>query len=109
MTTPATPILVLTNLPDTASAEKLASYLVEERLAACVNIMAPCTSIYQWQGKVERTTEISLFIKSTSLQYDALERAIRQQHPYELPEIIHVSIDGGLAEYLAWLVKETSA
>ena len=101
-------ILVLTNLPDQTSAQNMAQYLISERLAACVNILASCVSIYHWQGKTESTTEIPLLIKTTGQCYAALEEAIRQLHPYELPEIICVSIDGGLPAYLQWIKQETS-
>ncbi len=100
-------IIVITHLPDTIEAEKLALHLVENQLAACVNIMAPCTSIYSWQGKVERATEIPVMIKSTLARYTALEAAIQALHPYELPEIIHVSINGGLEAYLSWINTNT--
>lgn len=102
-----TGLLVLTNLPDHDSAVRLAHTLVEAKLAACVNILAPCTSIYHWQGKTESTEEIPMLIKSTELAYPALELAIRQHHPYELPEIIHVPLTGGLPEYLQWLAAGT--
>ncbi|HWU34233.1 MAG TPA: divalent-cation tolerance protein CutA [Methylovorus sp.] len=102
-------ILVLTNLPDHASATGLAEYLVNARLAACVNILAPCTSVYRWQGKVETANEIPLLIKTCSAQYTALQQAIVQQHPYELPEILCVPISTGLPAYLTWLNEETTA
>jgi periplasmic divalent cation tolerance protein len=101
-------ILVLTNMPDSNSAEKLAEFLVSEKLAACVNLLAPCVSIYHWQGKLEKATEIPLLIKSTAKRYPALEAAIRSQHPYELPEIIHVPLTGGLPAYLDWVSQQTS-
>ena len=101
-------ILVLSNLPDQASAAKLAQQLVERGEAACVNILAPCTSIYHWQGKTESAQEIPLLIKTTQARYAAVERTIRELHPYELPEIIHVPITGGLPAYLAWLAQETT-
>ena len=102
-------LLVLTNLPDEASAEALATALVTERLAACVNILAPCRSIYRWQGAIESALEVPLLIKSTAARYAALEEAIRARHPYELPEIVAVPIAHGLPEYLAWVVDETRA
>lgn len=101
-------IVVLTNLPDLASAEKLAHHLVAEKLAACVNLLAPCTSIYQWHGKTENTSEIPLLIKTTAQRYQAVEAAIRDLHPYELPEIISVSVSGGLPAYIQWIHQETS-
>lgn len=102
-------ILVLTNLPDRESAEKLAGQLLEQRQAACVNILAPCTSIYHWQGKTESTQEVPMLIKTTEERYTALEQTIRALHPYELPEIIHVPVTGGLPDYLNWVSKETSS
>ena len=98
-------ILVLTNLPDQQSAEKLAQHLVSHRLAACVNILSPCTSFYEWEGKLVQDSEVPMLIKADSVHYAALEAAIRELHPYELPEIIHVPITGGLPAYLDWLVK----
>ncbi|KAF0163080.1 MAG: periplasmic divalent cation tolerance protein [Rhodocyclaceae bacterium] len=100
-------LLVLTSLPDEASAQALATALVTERLAACVNVLAPCRSIYRWQGEIESTPEVPLLIKSTTARYAALEAAIRARHPYELPEIVAVPIAHGLPEYLAWLIAET--
>jgi periplasmic divalent cation tolerance protein len=100
-------LLVVTNLPDRASAEKLAALLVERRLAACVNILAPCNSVYRWQGEVQRDEEHPLLIKTVQDRYAALEASIRANHPYELPEIIAVSIDNGLPAYLQWVESET--
>jgi len=104
-----TPLLILTNLPDEASAEALATALVTERLAACVNILAPCRSVYRWQGAIESAREVPLLIKTTTERYAALEAAIRVRHPYELPEIVAVPVTHGLPEYLAWVVTETRA
>jgi periplasmic divalent cation tolerance protein len=102
-------LLVFTNLPDEASAQALATDLVTERLAACVNVLAPCRSTYRWQGAIESALEIPLLIKTTTERYAALEAAIRAGHPYELPEIIAVPIAHGLPEYLTWVVTETRA
>jgi periplasmic divalent cation tolerance protein len=101
-------LLVLTNLPDAASARSLAEALVAERLAACVNILASCRSVYRWQGKVEDAEEVPLLIKTTADRYAALEAAIRARHPYELPEIVAVPIARGLPDYLAWVAAETA-
>lgn len=101
-------LLVLTNLPDAASARQLAGALVGARLAACVNILAPCRSVYRWQGKIEDAEEVPLLIKTTRERYAALEAAIRQNHPYELPEIVAVPLSHGLPEYLAWVAAETA-
>jgi len=102
-------LLVLTNLPDRAAAERLADALIEKRVAACVNILAPCKSVYRWQGSVQHDEEHPLLIKTTAARYPELESAIRAVHPYELPEIIAVPIEGGLPEYLAWVGAETKA
>ncbi|NMG35956.1 divalent cation tolerance protein CutA [Azoarcus sp. TTM-91] len=101
-------LLVLTNLPDTEHAAKLAASLVEERLAACVNILAPCTSVYRWQETIQTGSEVPLLIKTTVERYPALETAIRARHPYELPEVIAVPVDHGLPEYLQWVGAETT-
>jgi periplasmic divalent cation tolerance protein len=102
-------LLVLTNLPDRAAAERLAERLVEERLAACVNILAPCRSIYRWKGAVLHDEEHPMLIKTTRERYTALESALRGGHPYEIPEIIAVPIERGLALYLEWVAAETKA
>jgi periplasmic divalent cation tolerance protein len=100
-------LLVITNLPDRASAETLARALVERRAAACVNLLAPCTSVYRWKGRVETTEEHPLFAKTTRDRYPVLERVVRELHPYELPEIIAVPLGGGLPAYLDWVAAET--
>ncbi|WIM04995.1 MAG: divalent-cation tolerance protein CutA [Candidatus Nitricoxidivorans perseverans] len=100
-------LLVLTNLPDDASARALAGRLVEARLAACVNILAPCRSVYRWQGRVDETGETPLLIKTTTGRYPALEAEIRAAHPYELPEIVAIPVTAGLPAYLEWITKET--
>jgi len=100
-------LLVISNLPDRASADRLAQALVERRLAACVNILAPCRSVYRWPGALESAEEHTLLIKTTADRYSALEEAIRGLHPYELPEILAVPLSAGLPDYLAWVVAET--
>ncbi len=86
-----------------AVAEKIATALVEQRLAACVNIVPNLTSVYRWQGKIEKDNEILLLIKTTQQHYPSLETAIRQLHPYELPEILAVTVKEGLPDYLDWI------
>lgn len=95
--------LVLTTVPDGAVAERVARALVEERLAACVNVLPPMASVYRWKGQIESATEQLLLIKTRVGDYAAVERRIRELHPYELPEVIAVPIVAGLAAYLAWL------
>lgn len=100
-------LLVITNMPDAQSAAKLARQLVEERVAACVNQLAPCTSTYRWQGSIETATEVPLLIKTTKDAYPHLEKLICDIHPYELPEIIAVPVGAGLPAYLGWVNSET--
>ena len=101
-------LLVLTNLPDRAAAERLADALIGQRVAACVNILAPCRSVYRWKDAVQHDEEHPLLIKTTAERYAALEKAIRASHPYELPEIIAVPVERGLAAYLDWVSAETT-
>ena len=101
-------ILVLTSMPDRAAAVQLAQALVDRRLAACVNVLAECTSVYRWQGKLENAAETPVLIKTRSALYPEVEAAIRGLHPYELPEIIAVPIGYGLTEYLEWVSGETT-
>lgn len=100
-------LLVITTCPDQGAAESLAAALVDARLAACVNVLAPCRSIYRWQGAVEAADEVPLLIKTSAERYAALEAGIRARHPYELPEIVAIPIDRGLPAYLQWLHDET--
>jgi periplasmic divalent cation tolerance protein len=100
-------ILVMTHLPDRESAIRMAEHLVEQRLAACVNIQASSTSIYHWQDKIERAEETALHAKSTLDRYPELEKTIREMHPYELPEIVYVHLDGGEPSYIQWIEQET--
>ncbi|MFN4324379.1 MAG: divalent-cation tolerance protein CutA [Azonexus sp.] len=99
--------LVITNCPDEETANRIALAVVEARLAACVNILPRVQSIYRWQGAVESAAEVPLLIKTTAAAYPALEAAIRERHPYDIPEIIALPIAGGLPAYLNWLAAET--
>jgi periplasmic divalent cation tolerance protein len=100
-------IFVLTNLPDSASAFNLARELVQLRLAACVNVLSPATSFYRWKGRLEQATEFPLLVKSTRDRYEALEKAIVERHPYEVPEIVSWPVEHGLPAYLRWIEDET--
>jgi periplasmic divalent cation tolerance protein len=101
-------LLVLTNLPDRAAAERLAEALIEKRVAACVNILAPCLSVFRWKNDVQHDEEHPMLIKTTAERYPELEAAIHAGHPYELPEIVAVPIERGLPAYLEWVAAETS-
>jgi len=100
-------ILVITNLPSRESALRLAETLVAARAAACVNVLAPCQSIYHWQGEIESAEETPVLVKTTEARYADVERMIRESHPYELPEIIRVPLTGGLPAYIDWVENET--
>lgn len=100
--------LVITNLPDAASAQRLAAQIIEARAAACVNQLAPCTSTYRWQSQIETTSEIPLLIKTTTAAYPRLEALILAAHPYDLPEIIALPVSTGLPAYLDWVRQETT-
>jgi len=100
-------IAVLTNLPDSDSAFNLARAVVQLRLAACANVLAPATSFYRWEGRDEEATEFPVLIKSTRACYPRLEQAIRERHPYTLPEIVCWPLEG-YPEYLAWVEREAT-
>ncbi|MCU0764564.1 MAG: divalent-cation tolerance protein CutA, partial [Burkholderiaceae bacterium] len=96
------------NCPDGETADRIASALVENRLAACVNVLAEVESTYRWQGAVEQAVEVPLLIKCTRERYAAVEQTIRQLHPYTMPEIIAVPVVAGFAPYLRWVDEETA-
>jgi periplasmic divalent cation tolerance protein len=100
-------MIVLTTMPDDARADELARTLVDERLAACVNVHGPMMSTYRWKGTVERDAERQLVIKTTRARLPALEERLRTLHPYELPELIVLGPEGGSEAYLRWVGDET--
>jgi periplasmic divalent cation tolerance protein len=99
--------LVLTTMPDDHRADDLARTLVEERLAACVNVHGPMRSTYRWKGRIEREPERQLVIKTTRARLPDLEARLRALHPYDLPEFIVVAVEASDA-YLAWAGGETT-
>jgi len=102
-------LVVYCTCPDSATAERIAEAVVDERLAACVNIAPGLTSIYRWQGRIQRDAEVLLIIKTRSTVYPLLEGRIRELHPYEVPEIIALPIQAGSATYLNWITDNTGA
>jgi len=96
-------LIALNTCPDIETARIIADKLIEAGCAACVNIVPGIESVYQWQGEVEHDEELLLIIKTHKDAYAQLEQLIQQHHPYELPEIIAVSIKAGSGEYLAWI------
>lgn len=101
------PILILSNVPDKETATRIARELVDSRAAACVNILQGIHSVYRWEGKTEEAAEIPLLVKTTADRYDEIEAMIKRLHPYDVPEIIALSVTDGLPAYLQWLVTET--
>jgi periplasmic divalent cation tolerance protein len=100
--------MVLTTVGVKEVADKLAQQLVERRLAGCVNIVGPIRSVYRWKQKVQNEQEYMLMIKTTAEHAAHLETVFKELHPYELPECVELSIQGGGEEYLAWLAGEVS-
>jgi len=90
------------------TARSLSQALVGERLAACVNIVPGVTSVYKWQGEVEEASELLLIIKTSPKRVEDLTRRIAELHPYDVPEVISIPVDGGLPSYLDWVLSETS-
>jgi periplasmic divalent cation tolerance protein len=101
-------ILVLVHVPDLDCAKRIANALITAKLAACVNIGSACQSIYEWQGIIETQTEFPLEIKTKQNCYQAVETLILEMHPYELPGIIALNVDGGYHAYLQWVSAQLS-
>jgi periplasmic divalent cation tolerance protein len=100
-------ILVINTCPGSITAKNIATDLVANELAACIQMIPSVQSYFRWSGKVEVAEEYLLFIKTTRKSYDRVERSILKLHPYELPEIITVPITGGLTDYLSWISDST--
>jgi periplasmic divalent cation tolerance protein len=96
-------IVVMTTTETAKDGEWIAHLLVERELAACVQVLPPMTSVYRWQDHIERASETLLLIKTTRELYAAVERAIKEHHHYQTPEIIALPVEAGLPDYLAWL------
>lgn len=97
------PIIVITSLPNDTEAKKLAKHLLEEKLVACAQIRAEMTSIYEWKGKIETSQEVALHLKTFQRHYPIIEKAIKDHHSYDVPEIIAIEIDNISDEYLVWM------
>jgi periplasmic divalent cation tolerance protein len=96
-------ILVFSTFPDADTARHVGRILVEEKLAACVNVLPEVESIYRWKGAVETASEVLTLMKSTTWKYELLEARIRELHPYEVPEIVSIRINAGHTDYLRWI------
>ena len=103
----STPYLVITSWPDIDGAQRQARLWLEKKLAASVNILPAMDSIYQWRGEIRHGREHKIFIKTTRRRLDALGRAIRAAHPYEIAEILHIELDSGDVDYLDWIIRST--
>lgn len=95
--------IILCTCPDSAIAHQIALHLLKAKLAACINIVPSVTSLYEWQGQIETAQEQLLLIKTSTAHYAAIETEIKRLHPYQLPEIIALSIENGLPDYLHWI------
>jgi periplasmic divalent cation tolerance protein len=101
-------VIVLTTIASTADGHALASTLVDERLAACVNLLGEMDSIYRWQGAVETERERQVIIKTTAAKVEALRARLHELHSYDVPEFLVVPIVGGSEPYLGWLRNESA-
>ena len=101
-------VIVLTTMPSGPEAGRLAKILVEEHLAACVNVQHEMQSIYHWKGKTEQDSEQQLVIKTMSERIPVLWKRIRSLHPYECPEFVVIQLSGGDEAYLSWLKDAVS-
>ena len=102
-------LLVLVTAPNEDEARRIANALVQERLAACVNIMAAVESVYRWEGRVTTDRETLLIIKTTDERYEELEQRVKELHSYSTPEVIAFKIERGSSEYLSWLRDSVSS
>jgi len=100
-------LLVLSNVPDQEVAATIARALVDERLAACVNILGACRSIYRWRGAVEEAEEVTLLVKTTRRRHAACRQRLKALHPYEVPELVTIAPDAVWPAYADWVIAET--
>ncbi len=100
--------VILVTAPDADCASTIARTLVTERLIACANVVAGVRSIYRWEGAVQEDEEVLLVLKTTTDRCDAVASRVKALHPYDLPEVIALPVDGGSADYLAWVRTESS-
>jgi periplasmic divalent cation tolerance protein len=100
--------VALVTVPDDATAERLGRILVEERLAACANIVPGVRSIYRWQGEVQNDAEVLVVLKTTDTRGEELSRRVAQLHPYEVPEVLLLEVGGGHTPYIEWVREQTA-
>lgn len=100
-------LVVLVTAPTAEQAVELARVLVDERLAACGNVLAGVRSVYRWEGSVHEDAEALLVLKTTRARFEALRERVIALHPYQVPEVLALPVEAGSAEYLAWIAAET--
>jgi periplasmic divalent cation tolerance protein len=96
-------VVAMTTVPDAGTAERIATTLVDERLAACANILPGVTSVYRWRGEVERASEVLVLFKTTDERSPALRARLLELHPYDVPELVVLPVVDGAVDYLAWV------
>lgn len=101
-------LMVFVTAPNRREAEKIGKAVISENLAACVNIIPTVRSIFRWQGSLQKSREALLILKTTKLQYKALEKSLRSKHSYEVPEVLAVTVETGFKQYMDWVVRETT-
>ncbi len=101
-------IVVLVTAPDPDKAAAIARVLIDQRLAACGNVVPGVRSIYRWEGQIRDEKETLLMLKTTAAQFEALRESVLELHPYAVPEVIALRVEAGSAPYLAWIEAETS-
>jgi len=102
-------VVVLVTCPSRAIARRIARTLVTRRLAACVNLLPGIESTFRWKGKIDRSPEVLLLIKTTRRRFSSLAQALARLHPYDVPEVIAVPVTAGAAPYLRWVARSVSA
>src|SRR5215467_4346402 len=97
-------LLAISTFPDAETANRIAQTLVEEKLAACANLIPAVHSIYRWKEKIEAASEVMVFFKTTQDRLEAFDEKLRSLHPYEVPELLSIKIDNGSPDYLRWVI-----
>lgn len=103
------PVLIYSTFPSAEAAELIGRLLIEQRLAACVNVIAGMTSIYRWEGRIARDSEAVMIIKTRKGAADAVIAAVKERHSYTNPALLVIPVEAGSADYIAWLLNETAA
>lgn len=102
-------LVILITTPSRREAVRIGQAVVKRKLAACANVLSPVTSIFRWKGRIEKSREALLILKTTGRRYAALAKTIGSMHPYEVPEIIALKVTKGLPRYIAWVHRETAS